>query len=221
MKRITDYVFVRHRHNWIQLIRFGLVGGSGVLVNLVVTIIAKRLLADDYRAIAFPVPFTDFSIRWFVVITTVAFLVANTWNFQLNRSWTFKSGKHAGWFKEFFPFLAVGSVAYLVGQVLIQLMLWHGSPVELRKLFPYLDDSTGFRTALYWANLIQIIITMPINFVVNKLWTFRAVRDKRRHPEHDLPMVAPAVAPEVVDQEGRPISGGPDGQPRPEASTRD
>lgn len=221
MKRITDYVFVRHRHNWIQLIRFGLVGGSGVLVNLVVTIIAKRLLADDYRAIAFPVPFTDFSIRWFVVITTVAFLVANTWNFQLNRSWTFKSGKHAGWFKEFFPFLAVGSVAYLVGQVLIQLMLWHGSPVELRKLFPYLDDSTGFRTALYWANLIQIIITMPINFVVNKLWTFRAVRDKRRHPEHDLPMVAPAVAPEVVDQEGRPISGGLDGQPRPEASTRD
>lgn len=221
MKRITDYVFVRHRHNWIQLIRFGLVGGSGVLVNLIVTVIAKRVLADDYRAVAFPLPFMDFSIRWFVVITTLAFLVANIWNFQLNRTWTFKSGKHAGWFKEFFPFLAVGSVAYLVGQFLIQMMLWHGSPVELRKLFPFLDDSSGFRTALYWANLIQIIITMPINFVVNKLWTFRAVRDLRKHPEHDLPMVAPAVAPEVVDEEGKPLVTGQDGPPRPGASTRD
>ncbi|WP_425309573.1 GtrA family protein [Ammonicoccus fulvus] len=219
MKRITDYVFVRHRHNWIQLIRFGLVGGSGVLVNLLVTVIGNKLF-PHYQGVAIDLPFTDFNIRWYHVITTVAFLVANTWNFQLNRSWTFKSSKHANWFKEFFPFLATGLVAYAFGQIIITLLLKHGSPLELKHWFPFLDDSTGLRTALYWANLVQIIITMPINFVVNKLWTFRAVRDKRK--VHDLPMVAPAVAPEVVDEEGRPLPNGERDQGRrPGASTRD
>ncbi|GAB3622312.1 GtrA family protein [Mariniluteicoccus endophyticus] len=212
MNKLAHYVFVRHRHNWMQFIRFGAVGGSGVLVNQIVLIILRKLFGGDYRGVAFPVPLTDFNVRWFVIFTTLAFLVANIWNFQLNRTWTFKSGKHAGWWKEFLPFLAVGSVAYAVGQILIQLMLWHGSPVELRQLFPVLDDSSGLRTALYWANLVQIVLTMPINFVVNKLWTFRAVRGKRAHPEIDLPMVAPAVAPEVVDEEGNPL---------PEAEVRD
>lgn len=211
MKRLSNYVFVRHRHNWLQFLKFGVVGGSGVLVNLLVTVIANRLF-PHYQGVAIDLPFTEFNIRWYHVITSLAFLVANVWNFQLNRSWTFKSGKHAGWFTEFFPFLATGLVAYAVGQTLITLMLKQGSPLELQQWVPALDDSTGFRTALYWANLIQIVITMPINFVVNKLWTFRAVRAKHRHPEADLPMVAPAVAPEVVDETGHP---------RPEAEVTD
>lgn len=203
MKKLGHFVFVRHRHNWIQLFKFGMVGGSGVVVNLVVTVIANKIM-PNYQGVAIDLPLTAFNIRWYHVITSVAFLVANIWNFQLNRSWTFKSGKHAGWFKEFFPFLATGLVAYAVGQTLITLMLKPGSPLELKHWFPFLDDSTGFRTALYWANLIQIFITMPINFVVNKLWTFRAVRTKRLRPEAELPMVASAVAPEMVDEEGRP-----------------
>lgn len=203
MKRLSNYVFVRHRHNWIQLFKFGMVGGSGVLVNLLATVIANKIF-PHYQGVALDLPFTTFNIRWYHVITSLAFLVANIWNFQLNRTWTFKSGKHAGWFKEFFPFLATGLVAYVVGQALITLMLKPGSPLELQHWFGFLDDSTGLRTALYWANLIQIIITMPINFVVNKLWTFRAVRSARLHPNAELPMVAPAVAPEVVDEQGRP-----------------
>lgn len=208
MKKVTHFVFVRHRHNWLQFLRFGAVGGSGVLVNQLVLIIAKKLYQGDYRGIAFPIPGTDFNVRWYVIFTVLAFLVANTWNFQLNRTWTFKSGKHAGWWREFIPFLAVGSVALAVGQVLIQLMLWHGSPVELVSLTGgWLDDSTGLRTALYWANLIQIILTMPINFIVNKLWTFRAVRAKKAADPTELPMIAPVVAPEIVDEDGTPREG--------------
>ncbi|MDO5500858.1 MAG: GtrA family protein [Propionibacteriaceae bacterium] len=203
MKRLSNYVFVRHRHNWIQLIKFGMVGGSGVLVNFLVTVIGNKIF-PHYLGVAIDLPFTDFNIRWYHVITSLAFFIANIWNFQLNRTWTFKSGKHAGWFKEFFPFLTTGLVAYAVGQTLITLMLKQGSPLELRHWFGFLDDSTGLRTALYWANLIQIIITMPINFVVNKLWTFRAVRSKRLRPDSGLPMVASAVAPEIIDEEGRP-----------------
>lgn len=203
MNNLAHYVFVRHRHNWLQFLRFGLVGGSGVVVNLVVTIICKRLF-PHYEGVALPLPASDFNIRWYHLIQTVAFLVANTWNFQINRSWTFKSGKHAGWWREFFPFLAVGLVAFVIGQVLLTLMLNPGSPFALGQI-AFLDDSNGLRTKLYWATLIQIILTMPINFVVNKLWTFRAVRGKRLHPEQELPMVAAVVAPEVVDEEGNPL----------------
>jgi putative flippase GtrA len=215
VKRIRNYIFVRHRHNWVQFIKFGAVGGSGVLVNLVATVIAKKLL-PAYQGIAIDLPLTDLNIRWYHVITTIAFLVANLWNFQLNRTWTFQSGKHAGWFKEFFPFLATGLVAYVVGQAILTLLLKQGSPLELRALFPALDDSNGLRTALYWAQLIQVIVTMPINFVVNKLWTFRAVRSKHRAT---VPMVAAVVAPEVVDEQGEPrVDQSPDEQRRSDRS---
>lgn len=207
MKKVTNYVFVRHRHNWLQLFRFGLVGGSGVLVNMVVTIVMRKLL-PHYDGIAVPLPVTEFNIRWYHVIITIAFLVANLWNFQLNRTWTFRTAKHAAWWREYFPFLATGLVAYFASMGIVTLLLKDGSPIALPREF--FDDSTGFRTRLYWANLIAIVVTMPLNFVVNKLWTFRAVRGRRRHPrptQEGLPMVASAVAPEMVDEDGNPRSG--------------
>jgi hypothetical protein len=39
-----------------------------------------------------------------------------------------------------------------------------------------LDDSSGLRTRLYWAQLIVIVVVTPLSFVLNKLWTFAAVR---------------------------------------------
>ncbi|MCM8898818.1 GtrA family protein, partial [Cutibacterium acnes] len=44
------------------------------------------------------------------------------------------------------------------------------------------------------SQIFAIIVTMPINFVVNKLWTFRAVKHSG-----ELPMVASAVVPESYD----------------------
>ena len=40
------------------------------------------------------------------------------------------------------------------------------------------DNSTGFRTRFYWAQLITIAIVTPISFVLNKIWTFSAVRGR-------------------------------------------
>ncbi len=42
-----------------------------------------------------------------------------------------------------------------------------------------LDDSTGFRTRLYWGQLIVILVVTPLSFVLNKLWTFASVRGPR------------------------------------------
>ena len=92
----SHFLFVRHRHNWMLLFRFGLVGGSGVLVNMLVAIICNKLGPDE-DGIFLDLPLTDFNIRWYHVFSTIAFLVANLWNFQLNRLWTFRSAKHSGW----------------------------------------------------------------------------------------------------------------------------
>ena len=175
MDRLKHFLFVRHGHNWVLLFRFGLVGGSGVLVNLLVAIICNKLGPDE-TGIALDLPLTDFNVRWYHVYSTIAFLVANLWNFQLNRRWTFRSAEHSGWVREYFPFLAVGVLGQLVGLGILTLLMHPGSIFSLSPTF--FDNSTGFRTRLYWAQLITIAIVTPLSFVLNKIWTFSAVRGR-------------------------------------------
>lgn len=161
------------RDNWVLLARFGAVGLSGVLVNMVTLIVVKRLGPAPDGAL-FPLWGTPYNVRWYHVFSTIAFIVANLWNFQLNRSWAFASSKHAGWWREYVPFLVVGLLGQAVGLVLLTLLMHRGSPLALPS--GLLDDSTGLRTRLYWAQLIVIGVVTPVSFVLNKVWTFRAVR---------------------------------------------
>lgn len=173
---MIDTLVRRYGNTFRQLIKFGLVGGSGVLVNMIVTVVMNKLNGGSINAqnILFSIPGTEFNVRFTVLVWIVAFLIANFYNFQLNRWWTFKSSGHAGWWKEFWPFLAVGSVAALVGMVLKIAMTNPTSPIFLPE--PFFHEERGLNSREYWAQLIAILVTMPINFIVNKLWTFRAVR---------------------------------------------
>ena len=166
--------------NMGQFLRFGIVGGSGTVVNLLIVYLTKQfaLWSADITEhdVFFNLFGTQFNVRWYHVFMTIAFLVANTWNYQLNRMWTFKEAKRISWFRGFFPFLLTGLGAFLVSQVVATLLMNVNSPIALSpEIF---DDSTGFRTKFYWASAISIIVSMPINFVINKLWTFRS-RPKR------------------------------------------
>lgn len=200
MRRLGHFIFVRHRHNWAQLVRFGMVGGSGALVNMLVVIILKKI-GPDYRDIFLDLPLTDYNVRWYHVIVTIAFLVANFWNFWINRRWTFRSSKHASWYAEYPPFLAVGAIGQVLSLGLITALIHSGSPLSLPD--QVFDDSTGFRTKLYWAQLISIVLVTPVTYVTNKLWTFSAVR--RGRPTKLLPIdgepnaLDPSDAPSPVD----------------------
>ncbi len=195
VERLRHFLFVRHGHNWILLLRFGLVGGSGVLVNLLV-VVALNKLGPDENAIFAGLPLSDFNIRWYHVFATVAFAIANVWNFQFNRLYTFRSAQHSGWLREYLPFLAVGLLTHLVGLGVLTLLLHPGSLVSLSPSF--FDDSSGFRTRLYWAQLIQIVLTTPVSFVANKLWTFSSVRSRPA-----LPALEDEAAPDP------PLGGSP------------
>lgn len=153
-----------------------MVGGSGALVNMLVVIILKKV-GPSYRDVFIDLPLTDFNVRWYHVIVTIAFLVANFWNFWINRRWTFRTTKHSSWYSEYPPFLAVGAIGQVLSLGLVTALIHSGSPISLSdRLF---DDSSGFRTKLYWAQLISIVVVTPVTFLVNKFWTFSAVRGGR------------------------------------------
>lgn len=196
MRGLRDAVITRHRHNWALLARFGLVGVTGVVVNLVTLIMVKRLGPGVELDVVNLAP-SDFHIRWYHVYSTLAFLVANLWNFQLNRSWAFASARHARWWKEYWPFLGVGLLGQLIGLSLLTLLMHRGSPLSLPT--DLLDDSSGFRTRLYWAQLVVIGLVTPVSFVLNKLWTFAAVRTEHRL---GIPLHPVAVEEGVLDLSG-------------------
>ncbi|MCL2784507.1 MAG: GtrA family protein [Propionibacteriaceae bacterium] len=175
---IRDFI-VRHWRSFGQLVRFSIVGASGVLVNLLVAYGARKgaplIWANaEPENVWLPIPGTVYNIRWFLVFSVVAFVVANLSNYQLNRMWSFKSKLHAGWLVEFLPFFVVGLVAQGLGMIIEQLLMHPNSPIGLPS--SVFDNTTGFRTKWYWAHLIMIFVTLPVSFLLNKFWTFKAIR---------------------------------------------
>jgi len=96
---------MRHPANWLQLVRFALVGASGYVVNLAVFVCAVHVVGIDYR-----------------IAAVLAFLVSVTSNFWLNRRWTFDArGGHAGF--QAARFLTVSVVAFLFSYGVLVLLV--------------------------------------------------------------------------------------------------
>lgn len=169
-------LLARHRRNLTLLARFGVVGASGVVVNMV-TLIVLRKLGPHFDEAVVALGTSDFNLRWYHVYSTIAFLVANLSNFQLNRTWTFQSSRASSWWKEYWPFLVVGLGGQAIGLTMLTLLMHPQSPVSLPT--SVFDDSSGLRNRLYWSQLIVIGLVTPMSFVLNKLWTFAAVRTGR------------------------------------------
>lgn len=157
-----------------QFVRFGIVGGSGVLVNFVVFYLANKGLENGLglhaNDVVTQLGSTRWNMRWYHVLSTLAFLLANTWNYQLNRSWTFRGVHGRSWLRGFFPFLATGALAFAVSLTCMTLLMNPTTPIGLPD--SVFDDSTGLRTKSYWAQAISTFIAMPVNFIINKFWAF-------------------------------------------------
>lgn len=153
-----------------QFLQFGIVGASGTVVNLLVVVLVKKIAPYSEHEPFMNLFGSAFHIRWYHVFMTIAFIVANTWNYQLNRMWTFKSKN--SWWSGYLPFLLTGVGAFLVNLATLTLLMNPESPLALPS--DIFDDSTGFRTKFYWASVIAILVAMPVNFIINKLWAFRS-----------------------------------------------
>lgn len=205
------------KHHVVEFIQFGLVGGSGFFVNMAVFIILSKLVTGDDPAraheVLFPLFLFDKNFRVYHLLSTIAFVVANIWNFELNRVWTFRKGGKSSR-KRFSRYFLIGAAAQLVGLVIMSFLLHPASPIHLpRDVF---DDSSGLRNAKYWAQLIQIIATMPVSFVLQKLWTFAGPR-RSTGRTHGAVASEGAPAPRATAHDVQP-AGAPDAAP--EATSR-
>ena len=187
-----DRLFRSH-HPASQAFRFLAVGGTGLVVNLIVVVLCNKLGRASHL-VAVDLPAIAYNIRWYHVYATIAFLIANGWNFQLNRSWTFRTTQHATWWEEYWPSLVTGLVGLVINLAVLTALLHPGSAVGLST--HVFDDSSGLRTRLYWAQLIALIITTPVSFLLNKYWTFGAVLG-----HHDRSQPAPAKSTTGASQD--------------------
>jgi dolichol-phosphate mannosyltransferase len=95
----------RRPASWVQLLKFGLVGCSGYLINLAVFAVLADNLGLHHSVAALG-----------------AFCVAVTNNFLWNRRWTFEAGDdHAGF--QAMRFLAVSLLALLVNLALLEALV--------------------------------------------------------------------------------------------------
>ena len=89
-----------------------------------------------------------------LVGATVAFVVAVTNNFWWNRYWTFKArGGHAGF--QAARFFTVSVAAFLFAATILQLLVGVADMPEVP------------------AQAVAIIAATPLNFIGNKMWSFR------------------------------------------------
>jgi putative flippase GtrA len=99
---------VRQRRGVRQFVKFGIVGASGFLVNLVIFTLLQHVVPNHTAA------------GPYYAIYSIAFLSGGVSNYFLNRVWTFRSTGHAG--KEAAQFLTVSVLALLVGLLVSSLV---------------------------------------------------------------------------------------------------
>jgi putative flippase GtrA len=95
----------RKAANWVQLVKFGLVGGSGYLINLAVFALLTQNAGVQHSLAA-----------------AGAFLVAVSSNYAWNRFWTFGPGSGPAHFQAA-RFFAVSLAAFAINLLLLELLV--------------------------------------------------------------------------------------------------
>jgi putative flippase GtrA len=125
---------LRRRHNWVQLVKFGIVGASGYVINLAVF---SALLGWGAH-----------------IAAAISFVVSAASNYWWNRHWTFV-GQKGSFALQGMRFYVVSAVAFAFNQLWLVVFI----------------DWLHWREVLSQA--IAIVLVTPLNFLGNKLWSFR------------------------------------------------
>jgi putative flippase GtrA len=129
---------IQRGENWLQLIRFGVVGCSGYAVNLAVFAICVHVLAIDYK-----------------LASPIAYLAGTVNNFIWNSRWTFNHKKEAHPVEQGVKFFIVSLVSFGVNYLILVGLV----------------NTTGMEKVL--AQAIANICGIPVNFLGQKLWSFK------------------------------------------------
>ena len=126
----------RRAQNWLQLGRFAVVGASGYAVNLAVYALVLEQAGLHY-----------------MIAATTSFLLAASWNYWWNRTWTFHARR--------------GHVASQGGRFLIVSAAVYGANLAA------LVGLVALGLDKLPAQAVAIVLVTPFNFLANKFWSFK------------------------------------------------
>ena len=131
----------------IQFIKFGIVGVTNTVVSYVINVATLFLLGHAH-----------IFQRWdYIIANTVAFILSVLWSFYWNNKYVFKlnEGEQRSIWKALLKtYVSYGFTGIILNNIL--LVLWV-RVIGINKMI---------------APIINLIINIPINFFMNKLWAF-------------------------------------------------
>jgi putative flippase GtrA len=156
----------RLQRNLTQFVKFCAVGATGVIVNLLVFTAVLLLwlavsghihssaeLLDSVRSFVFRKDTHGIPAAATYVANAAGFVVSVLTNYYLNRRWTFRSKGAVA--TELSKFFVVSIVAYLANLAVFWALHSQGQLAPIP------------------SQIVAIACVMPVNFVLNKLWSFK------------------------------------------------
>lgn len=135
--------------NWtgfMQFVKFGVIGLSNTLLSYILNVIVLLILAP-------------FSVFWdFFAGNIVGFVLSVLWSFYWNNRFVFtvKEGEHRSVWKALLKtYLSYGFTGIILNNVLSWVWI------------------TQLGISKFIAPVINLLFSVPINFIMNKLWAFK------------------------------------------------
>lgn len=143
-----QFPFAGKSESFVQFVKFCIVGLSNTAVAYFLNIAILIMLKDAQW-------------RWDYIFANVSsFTISIFWSFFWNNKYVFKEKpdeQRNKWKALGKTFLSYGFTGYILSSIL---------------LFVLVDM---FEISKYIAPLLTLIITVPVNFLLNKLWAFRSM----------------------------------------------
>lgn len=130
----------------MQFVKFGIVGVSNTVISYVLNVLVLLALRS-------------WEVSWdFVAANVVAFVLSVLWSFYWNNR---------------FVFVVQDGEKRDIGRTLFKTYLSYGfTGIILNNILSWLWISV-FGISKYVAPLINLVISVPLNFVINKFWAFK------------------------------------------------
>mgnify|MGYP002772878511 FL=1 len=156
LEQILYFIIVKVLHlfvlnkNWegfMQFVKFGIIGLSNTVISYILNVAVLLILSP-------------FSVSWdFFAGNMVGFLLSVLWSFYWNNRFVFtmqEGQQRSVWKALLKTYLAYGFTGIILNNILSWLWI------------------TKFGISKFIAPVINLIVSVPLNFIINKLWAFRA-----------------------------------------------
>lgn len=156
LEQILYFIIVKVLHlavldkNWegfMQFVKFGIIGLSNTVISYILNVAVLLILSP-------------FSVSWdFFAGNMVGFLLSVLWSFYWNNRFVFtmqEGQRRSVWKALLKTYLAYGFTGIILNNILSWLWI------------------TKFGISKFIAPVINLIVSVPLNFIINKLWAFRA-----------------------------------------------